>query len=68
MPAVHAPEAAIQKNAVNSKLKKWAVARDFITCGSLFLESTHTDLLTGRALCGNIELAPYEALVLKKIK
>lgn len=36
MPAVHAPEAAIQKNAVNSKLKKWAVARDFITCGSLF--------------------------------
>ena len=35
-------------------------------CGRLFLESTHTDLLTGRALCGNIELAPYEALVLKK--
>ena len=35
-------------------------------CGSLFLESTHTDLLTGRALCGNIELAPYEVLVLRK--
>ena len=34
--------------------------------GRLFLESTHTDLLTGRALCGNIELAPYEVLVLRK--
>ena len=36
-------------------------------CGSLFLESTHTDLLTGRALCGNIELAPYEVLVLRRM-
>ena len=38
------------------------------TSGRLFLENTHTDLLTGRKLCGNIELAPYEVLVLKKIK
>lgn len=34
--------------------------------GRLFLDGEYRDLLTGRTLCGNIELAPYEVLVLRK--
>ena len=36
------------------------------TCGRLFLNGEYRDLLTDRVLSGNIELAPYEVLVLKK--
>ena len=38
------------------------------TSGRLFLGGEYRDLLTGRALCGSVELSPYEVLVLKKIK
>ena len=36
------------------------------TCGSLFLNGEYHDLLTDRVFSGNIELAPYEVLVLKR--
>ena len=34
--------------------------------GRLFLDGEYKDLLTGKALSGNIELAPYEVLVLRR--
>ena len=36
------------------------------TCGSLFLNGEYYDLLTDRVFSGNIELAPYEVLMLKR--
>ena len=35
--------------------------------GRLFLEGEYCDLLTERVLCGNIELAPYEVLMLNQV-
>ena len=37
------------------------------TCGRLFLNGEYRDLLTDRVLSGNIELAPYEVLMLNQV-
>ena len=37
------------------------------TCGSLFLNGAYYDLLTDKVFSGNIELAPYEVLMLNQV-